>query len=72
VPALPNTTVVPPAAAPPVVASAPPVAQQFQPVALSRPFQYPLVFLLPIALLAGAVFLVRLFTRDFTPTRART
>lgn len=72
VPSLPNTTVAPPAAAPPVVASAPPVAQQFQPVALSRPFQYPLVFLLPIALLAGAVFLVRLFTRDFTPARART
>ena len=71
-PSLPNTTVEPPAAAPPVVASAPPVAQQFQPVALSRPFQYPLVFLLPLALLAGAVFLVRLFTRDFTPKQART
>jgi hypothetical protein len=54
----------PPQVAPPAAA---PVAQ---PVALSREFQYPMQFLLPLALLAGAVFFVRLFTRDATPMRA--
>lgn len=57
-------------AAPPLVAGSPqPAAAPFQQVSFSRPFQYPLVFLLPIALLAGAVFFGRLFTRDATPAR---
>jgi hypothetical protein len=61
----------PPAAAPVVAASQQPQTLQAQPVALSRPFQYPLAFLLPLALLAAAVFFTRLFTRDVTPMRAR-
>jgi hypothetical protein len=57
-----------PAAAPQV--AQPTVAQPaVQPVAVSQEFQYPLAFLLPIALLAGAVFFVRLFTRDPLPVR---
>jgi hypothetical protein len=52
---------------PPDVAAAPAVAPAQQPVALSREFQYPMAFLLPLALLAGGVFFVRLFTRDATP-----
>jgi hypothetical protein len=57
----------------PVVApqQAPVAAPAQQPVALSTEFQYPLAFLLPLALLAGAVFFARLFTRDATPMRAR-
>jgi hypothetical protein len=57
------------AQSPPDVADQPPVVaqQQQQPVALSRAFQYPLAFLMPLALLAGAVFFTRLFTRDATP-----
>jgi hypothetical protein len=59
-------------AAPPVVATSPqPASAPMQQVAFTRPFQYPLVFLLPIVLLAGAVFLARLFTRDATPLRVR-
>ena len=59
-------------AAPPVIASSSaPAAVPIQPVALSRAFQYPLAFLLPIVLLAAAVFLARLFTRDATPRRLR-
>jgi hypothetical protein len=53
----------PPQVAPPTSAPA------AQPVAFSREFQYPMAFLLPLALLAGAVFFVRLFTRDATPMR---
>ena len=67
----------PAAAAPP--ATAPVVAPtqqqpqtlQAQPVAFSRRFQYPLAFLLPLALLAAAVFFSRLFTRDVPPRRVR-
>ncbi|HWA67741.1 MAG TPA: hypothetical protein VG899_15375 [Mycobacteriales bacterium] len=39
------------------------------PVAFSRGFKYPMAFLFPIALLAVAVFLTRLFTSDATPMR---
>jgi hypothetical protein len=66
----PSTGTGAPAVTPPVVApqqSAP--APVTQPVALSLPFQYPLAFLTPLALLAAAVFFVRLFTRDPTPMR---
>ncbi|MBV9293600.1 MAG: hypothetical protein JO222_14220 [Frankiales bacterium] len=68
----PSTTTTQPAA-PPVVATpqTPTVAPQTQPVALVRPFQYPLAFLMPLALLVGAVFFARLFTRDPTPIRLR-
>jgi Na+/H+ antiporter NhaC len=45
------------------------VAAPVQPVAFARSFQYPMAFLLPIVLLAGAVFFGRLFTRDATPVR---
>jgi hypothetical protein len=69
-PVVPPATVVAPAA-PPVVAPQQPVAPATAPVAYTRTFQYPLVFLLPLALLAGVVFLARLFTRDATPTRVR-
>lgn len=67
---LPAPAAAPLAAAPPVVAPNAPAqvpAVQAQPVAFTRPFQYPLAFLLPLVLLAGAVFLARLFTRDATP-----
>lgn len=53
---------------PPVVApQQAPVAQQ--PVAFTQEFQYPLAFLAPLVLLIGAVFFVRLFTRDPLPRR---
>ena len=71
-PAVPPATTTP-AQPPPVVAPTQPttpVAQQ--PVAYSRPFQYPLAFLAPIALLIGAVFFTRLFTRDPLPRRVAT
>jgi hypothetical protein len=86
VPAAPVAPVVPMAPAPPLpqpgavapVAPAPVVAPsqqpqplQAQPVAFVRPFQYPLAFLLPLALLAAAVFFARLFTRDAVPLKAR-
>lgn len=62
----PSTTQPPPAAAPQVAPQQPqPIAQQ--PVALTRSFQYPMAFLMPLALLAGGVFFVRLFTRDPLP-----
>lgn len=64
--------VAPPAAAPVVAPNQQqPQQLQAQPVALSQPFQYPLAFLLPLALLAAAVFFARLFTRDVTPVRSR-
>lgn len=53
---------------PPVVAPSQP-APVAQPVAFEREFQYPLAFLAPIALLIGAVFFTRLFTRDPLPRR---
>jgi hypothetical protein len=62
----PTQTQQPPAAAPQVAPSQQPLAQQ--PVALTREFQYPMAFLMPLALLAGAVFFVRLFTRNPLPT----
>jgi hypothetical protein len=37
----------------------------------ARSFQYPAVFLLPLALLAGTVFFARLFTRDAGPPADR-
>lgn len=58
-----------PAASPPVVAPGTPPAVVTQPVALVLPFQYPMAFLVPLALLAGAAWFVRLFTRDATPVR---
>jgi hypothetical protein len=71
-PVLPQPAAVVPAAPAPVVApSRQPQPFQAQPVALSRPFQYPLAFLLPLALLAAAVFFARLFTRDAAPLKAR-
>ena len=45
----------------------PSTTTQAQPAALSREYQYPLAFLLPLAMLVGAVFFARLFTRDATP-----
>jgi len=54
-----------------VAPSQQPPQLQAQPVALSQPFQYPLAFLLPLALLAAAVFFARLFTRDAVPLKAR-
>ncbi|HET7531096.1 MAG TPA: hypothetical protein VFJ98_09075 [Mycobacteriales bacterium] len=62
---LPDAGAAPLDQAPPQVA--PPAAPVAQPVAFSHEFQYPMVFLLPLALLAGAVFFVRLFSRDATP-----
>ena len=69
VPAVPPSTASPPQPAPVVAPSQPatPVAQQ--PVAFSHEFKYPLAFLAPIALLIGAVFFARLFTRDPLPRR---
>lgn len=51
----------------PVVAGNPAKSQTAAPVALVRGFAYPMVFLLPLALLAGAIFLGRLFTREALP-----
>ena len=68
VPDVPPATTTTGDAAPPVVAptqQGTPVAQQ--PVAFSQEFQYPLAFLAPLALLIGAVFFTRLFTRDARP-----
>lgn len=69
VPAVPPSTATPPQPAPVVAPSQPatPVAQQ--PVAFTSEFKYPLAFLAPIALLIGAVFFARLFTRDPLPRR---
>jgi hypothetical protein len=64
-------TGVPPGSAPVVAPSQPPVTIAARPVVFSRGFQYPLAFLLPLALLAGAVFFARLFTRDALPVGAR-
>ena len=66
---LPNPVQEPVDGSPPQVAPAAP-APVAQPVAYSTEFQYPMAFLLPLALLAGAVFFVRLFTRDALPIRA--
>ena len=71
VPLPPPAAAAPPAAAPVVAPTQQPQTLQAQPVALSRPFQYPLAFLFPLALLAAAVFFARLFTRDVTPLRPR-
>ena len=69
-PTLPVPAAVAPAAPAPVVApSQQPQTLPAQQVALVQKFQYPLAFLLPLALLAGAVFFARLFTRDLTPRR---
>ena len=71
-PSLPQPGAVAPAAPAPVVApTQQPLQIQAQPVSFSRPFQYPLAFLLPLALLAAAVFFARLFTRDAAPLKAR-
>src|SRR4051812_25589111 len=72
-PVPPVPAAVAPMAPAPVVAPAQqqPQPLQAQPVALVRPFQYPLAFLLPLALLAAAVFFARLFTRDAAPLKAR-
>jgi hypothetical protein len=70
VPDLPATGTPPDTGAPPVVAPQQPVTPAVQPVALSRGFQYPMAFLMPLALLAGAVFFGRLFTRDATPLKS--
>jgi hypothetical protein len=59
-------TVEPPA---PVIAPNPSSAAT--PLAFSHGFKYPMAYLFPIALLAVAVFLTRLFTSDATPTRRR-
>ena len=71
---LPAPAAASPAAPPPVVAPTQQQPQQLQaqPVAFARRFQYPLAFLLPLALLAAAVFFARLFTRDVTPRRVGT
>jgi hypothetical protein len=59
-----------PAPAPVVAPTQPPAAPVGQqPVAFSRPVEYPVAFVAPLALLAGVVFFARLFTRDATPKR---
>lgn len=60
-----------PGDAAPLVAAQQPAAAAVaqQPVVFSAGFQYPLAFLLPLGLLAGAIFFARLFTRDATPMR---
>ena len=64
-----TTTAAPPASAPQVATA--PTQPQTQPVAFVGGFRYPMVFLMPIALLAGALFFVRLFTRNALPLEAR-
>jgi hypothetical protein len=68
---LPAVTTGTPSAQAPQVAAAPATQPAVQPVALSRGFQYPAVFLMPIVLLAAALFFVRLFTRDALPLDTR-
>lgn len=66
-PPAPTSTTLP-APAPVVAPSvAPPAAQRR--VAYSGPVTYTAAYLAPLALLAGAVFFARLFTRDATPKR---
>jgi hypothetical protein len=55
----------------PVVAGSPSPAPATRAVALYRGFQYPAAFLIPLPLLAGAIFLARLFTRDPLPLAAK-
>lgn len=52
-----------PVAPPQVAGHAPPSLAAVQPVAFRRGFQYPLVFLLPLLLVAGTAYFIRLFTR---------
>jgi len=73
-PSTPNVSLPPPSTdtppvAPPQVATPTVPAPVAQPVAVSQEFQYPLAFLLPIAMLGAAAFFIRLFTRDATPVR---
>jgi hypothetical protein len=65
VPSLPSQVGEPEAVPPPVVAE--PSARQARAAYIG--YQYPAGFLIPLALLGLAMFLVRLFTRDLTPRR---
>jgi hypothetical protein len=69
-PPLPPMAVAPPSAPAPQLAP-PAAAPASRPVAFFRGFRYPSAFLIPLPLLAGAVFLARLFTRDALPLAAR-
>jgi hypothetical protein len=58
--------------APPVVAGdQPPAATAQQPAAFTAGVPQPLAFVIPLVLLAAAVFFGRVFTRDATPWTAR-
>ncbi len=62
---LPSAAAIPPSApAPQVAPQSEPVVQAAAPVLSRHGFQYPLAFLLPLALLAGGMFFTRLFTRS--------
>lgn len=54
---------VPPAPAPQVASPSQPMVETAAPLIARRGFQYPLAFLLPLALLAGGMYFARLFTR---------
>jgi hypothetical protein len=41
------------------------------PITVGRGFQYPLVFVVPLLMLLGAIFFARIFTSDATPRRLR-
>jgi hypothetical protein len=65
VPSLPPVGTTPDAGPAPVLAQSP-IAEVVQGYS---GFQYPAAFLIPLGLLALAMFLIRLFTRDLTPPR---
>jgi hypothetical protein len=80
----PPAALAPPVAAPPLSAPTQPLPAPVEPptvaappqqpvVAVSLPtrYQYPAAFLMPLAFLAAAVFLFRLFTGDPTPVSVR-
>jgi hypothetical protein len=64
---LPGTTTVevPPAGAPEIA----PQTEVAYPTTVGRGFRYPVVFIVPLLMLLGAVFFVRVFTSDATPRR---
>jgi hypothetical protein len=63
---LPGTTVeVPPAGAPEIA----PQTEVAYPITVGRGYRYPVVFIVPLLMLLGAVFFARVFTSDATPRR---
>jgi hypothetical protein len=65
-----TTTVEVPPAGPPVIATQPQTEVAY-PITVRRGFQYPLVFVVPLLMLLGALFFARIFTSDATPRRLR-